>query len=311
MKVALVGGSSFLAKSLAKKFEYQTQLIVYGRNESSICYNFNNFHCYNYPHIKLEDLSTLLDADIIIFCAVAGVISSRTLFPRDIYALNLSEPIRLIEFLQKEGFKNKIITFGSYFEIGESENKSPYTEIEVATHSNIIRDPYSLSKNLLTRYCFNRSSSVMFTWQHFILPNIFGPNENIERLIPYILINALKNTSLNLTKGNQYRQFCFVEDVATFISKNINSKEQGIFNLAPDNIKTVKEFALEAVAAIENDTGKKIQITFGAKNRDDQSKKFLALNTDKLEYFKHKLPVSSTKEIIYLYLHEFKKSKKI
>ena len=64
---------------------------------------------------------------------------------------------------------------------------------------------YVVSKRMLTRFVTSYKHD--FTHWHFIIPTIYGENENPKRLIPYT-INAIKNgEELHFTAGNQTRQY--------------------------------------------------------------------------------------------------------
>ena len=77
---------------------------------------------------------------------------------------------------------------------------------------------------------------------------MFGEREMEKRLWPTLVKSALTDRDLDLTAGQQIREFIYVKDVAEeFIrqSKSISSSNLGfkVLNLGTKNELTLKEFA--------------------------------------------------------------------
>ena len=73
---------------------------------------------------------------------------------------------------------------------------------------------------------------------------IYGPNQSINRLIPFIILSCLKNSKFPCTHGKQIRDFLYVDDFVDLILKILNFKKKirGIFNVGsnqPIKIKTI------------------------------------------------------------------------
>ena len=54
---------------------------------------------------------------------------------------------------------------------------------------------------------------------------VYGPNQDNNRLIPYVISNSLKGKKFNCSPGNQFRDFTYIKDVITAIYKTIKSKK--------------------------------------------------------------------------------------
>lgn len=132
----------------------------------------------------------------------------------------------------------KFIQIGSSLEYGNQ--RSPQKEsLKSKPNSN-----YSKAKAYASRNLMN-----LFTKQKFpvviIRPyQIYGPNQDINRLIPIVIHNCLKNNKFPCSNGKQSRDFLYISDFIKFLDRVIKLKkiEGNIFNIGfgePQNIKKV------------------------------------------------------------------------
>lgn len=89
---------------------------------------------------------------------------------------------------------------------------------------------------------------------------VYGPYENSDRLIPYVINSLLKNELVRCSHGNQIRDFLYVGDVAQALFKLLESEFSG-----PVNIASGKPIALkEVVYKISEKLNRENLITLGA-----------------------------------------------
>jgi nucleoside-diphosphate-sugar epimerase len=272
-RTAIIGSNSFLASYIITDLEKENHTLTLFSREKT---NSNHlFSAFAYPN-SIPDYAVFLDYDIIIFAAAGGVQSSKKYSSDEIYALNAFLPIALSNFLDENNFKGKLISFGSYFEIGGQDELKPFTETDVALSNFDLPNNYCLSKRLLTRFV-NDSISKMNHY-HIILPSIYGKNENENRLIPYLISSLENEKNLELTAGTQIRQFLHAKDVSEFVMMICNqSIEKGIYNLAPNNHNLVREL----VEIVFNHFGKDFSAVLGKIQRPDESMQVLLLDSTK------------------------------
>lgn len=302
MKVAIIGSNSFLAKYIIHELLRQNiEPVLYGTN-SSTEFSSLKFTLFRFPEY-LIDYSALLEYDSIIYTAGAGIQPNLSESCEIIYELNSFIPIRIANFLSSNNYKGKLITFGSYFEIGNEINVRYYSENELVASLKKVPNDYCVSKRILSRFLFSRPQNVNF--YHLILPNIYGKGENSHRLIPY-LINALSNNDpINLTTGEQVRQYIHATDVAkTIFDIIIENYPGGIYNLCnPEPVKI-----RELVKKVFELSGKKDKFgqnkLFGSKERIDTAMPYLLLNNVKATNTFKFQPVISTEEGIKTYLND-------
>jgi nucleoside-diphosphate-sugar epimerase len=300
MKIAIIGGNSFLGKQLflrLLKSNYQVSLHIFGSSIEAkwIENNSITFHQYVFP-ISTLDYILLSSFDAIYFCSATGVQSNMVVSEEMIYGLNTYEPIKVAIELEKNYFRGKFITFGSYFEIGSNTIEKAFTENEVVFAQGNVPNHYCNSKRMLSRYVSGNLHKI--NWFHFVLPTIYGPTENSMRLIPYLINAILNNEPIKVTSGTQLRQYIHVEDVIDLITmilqENIHCT---IYNVAPDNSISIKGL-IDTIFDTMNYNAENVSII----NRVDENMKFLALDTTKTKETFNWQPKISLIEGIKTYL---------
>lgn len=231
-KIAIIGCNSFLARNFVNAYGNENFFYLYGR---TLHHNYDALANYqyiefNYPFNKLN-LDEFLNYDVIIYAAAGGVQANLHASNLLTYQINTFFPIELVTHLEHNNFKGKIITFGSYFEIGSNDTFSPFNEESLIFASGSVPNSYCDSKRLLTRFYSNKQFNIF--WYHLILPSLYGPGEDENRLIPY-LINSLKEkTKPRLSSGEQIRQYIYVSDLINLIRLLIDQDVKAdIYNVA-------------------------------------------------------------------------------
>ncbi len=277
MKICILGTNGFLSNAIGKYAnEHGWHLDMYGLAAPDSV-RYDKFIEINLMDRDL-DCTTMIDSDIIVYAIGAGIQSNLMEGADLLYALNVTAPVNICNKLKALDFRGAFVTFGSYFELGETDLKHPATEEDIIKADAPAPTDYVASKRMLTR--FVTSYKHEFTHWHFILPTIYGPGENPKRLIPYT-INAIRNNEeLHFTSGEQVRQYLFVDDVANVLdTAYTKSLPSGIYNIAGSEEFTVREL-VECIHAYFKKPV--LNGCFGSTERSDTGMKYLALNNTKL-----------------------------
>lgn len=286
MNIAIIGATSFLGKTLISELkESSHELHLFSRTNSFNLMPSLKWSPYNYPSIPL-DYELLINFDIIYYCAGAGIQPKHQNSNQEIYELNAFEPIRLATALKDGNYQGKLVTFGSYFEIGNHTEERAYTEKELVTHSNTLPNAYCTAKNLFSRFVdteLRNAATLSFCFQHFVLTNIYGATENDNRLIPYIVQRSIQNEPLSFTSGVQQRQYTHIRDVTNFLFEILETQKSGIFNLTDDQTISVRTMIEKVLSVIQEELRIRPEVSFGTLNKRDISMKYLALNTSHLQ----------------------------
>lgn len=277
MKISILGTNGFLSTAIAKYAHQQNWTIdMYGLDEPRN-HAYNSFKAVNLMNEDL-DCKPLFDSDLIVYAIGAGIQSNLKEGAHLIYGLNVTAPILLCNKLRDLNYQGCLATFGSVFEIGETQERRFFTEEDVLTSQAACPNDYTVSKRLLSR--FVSSYNPPFTHWHFYIPTIYGEGENPKRLIPYT-INALRNNDpLHFTIGDQTRQYVYIGDVPKVLDLSLlRHLPSGLYNIEGSETLTVKEI----VTLIHQAIGREIAADcFGSAKRADVGMKYLALDGRKL-----------------------------
>ncbi len=294
-KVCVIGSNGFLATKIVEKFKLNNYNITgFSRKDNN---NLNKHFIFNHPFNPI-DFNLLMDHEMIIYAAGAGVQSNTAETVNDIYHLNAFLPIEIILFLEKNKWQGKFISFGSYFEIGYNNEKKFFSEEEVILSRNKVPNEYCTSKRILARFLNSRNINIKYF--HLILPNIYGKGENENRLLPYLIDSIINGNKLKLTSGDQLRQYIHVDDIVKYIDIILNENiTSGYYNITNEDPLTVKEI----VYLVHNLLGKQCsEEIFGTNERNDASMNVLQLSSKKASSeFKYSNKIS-IKEGILSYL---------
>jgi len=114
--------------------------------------------------------------------------------------------------------------------------------------------PYSIAKVAATHLIEALAQNEAFPGvvARFFL--VYGPGQNRERFIPFIVHCCLKGKKIPTSKGEQLRDFCYIEDIIEGLLLCALKKEAigEIFNLAsgvPTTIKSVVEFLISTIGS--------------------------------------------------------------
>ncbi|MBI5397752.1 MAG: NAD(P)-dependent oxidoreductase [Verrucomicrobia bacterium] len=94
---------------------------------------------------------------------------------------------------------------------------------------------------------FARLTPMQIAWVRLFYQ--YGPDEAPQRLMPHVINSLLQGRKVELTPGEQVRDFLHIEDVASGIAAVAHSGLNGIVNVGSGQRVTVREIA-EKIAAI-------------------------------------------------------------
>ena len=136
--------------------------------------------------------------------------------------------------------KKKIINFiqiGSSSEYGKLA--SPHNEEQLSFPKSV----YGKSKYLATKYLLDLHKKKKFPVTILRLYQTYGPEQDINRLIPFIIKSCIKNEKFPCSTGNQFRDFIHIDDVVRAILKCFNNKKVigNIINIGSGKPKKVSQ----------------------------------------------------------------------
>ena len=127
----------------------------------------------------------------------------------------------LINIFKNRNLK-KFVQIGSSIEYGIQ--KSPQKESQVKKKINTF-STYGNAKLLSTLFLkkLYKKEKTPITILRLYL--VYGPNQDDNRVIPFVIKNSLKKNKFNCSPGHQLRDFTYIQDVILAIFKTFKSKK--------------------------------------------------------------------------------------
>lgn len=226
-KILIIGATGFLGFHLAKKLALKNyKVLSISRNQVKHEKTIKNVKYLYVDITKKKLLHKILKKqkkiEYIINCGgeVNHKHSRKTLLSHYKGVKNLTD-----FFLNKK--IKKFIQIGSSLEYGKI--KSPHIETSYCKPLSM----YSKAKLLATKHLLNLFIKNSFPVVILRLYQIYGPYQESNRFIPYVINNCIKNNKFPTSKGNQYRDFLYIDDLIELIFKIIRFKKcnYALFNV--------------------------------------------------------------------------------
>ncbi len=242
-------GSNFIDFLLDKNFK------VYGISRSSenkkifLKYksnkNLKNFKFFkmdlNKDIKKIINLIKLKKPQYIINFAAQGMVAESWYNPIDWYNTNLSSQVKLMENIKKFRFIKKFIQFSTPEVYGnfdnflkENFNFNPTT-------------PYANSRASIDLHLRNLFNTYKFPIIITRTANVYGPTQQIYRIIPKTILSVILKKKLSLHGGgNSRRSFIHIDDVSRALLKIlINGKIGDTYHISTNNFISIKNLVLK------------------------------------------------------------------
>jgi len=169
-----------------------------------------------------------------------------------------------------------IVGLGSQAEYG-IKNK-PIKETDSLEPVTLYGKMKVLAYHALQNFCVSRG--MQFVWLRLF--SSYGPMDNPQWLIPYLICSLLNNKEPLLTQGTQYWDYMYVKDIAKAILRSYNSVNSEVFNLGSGQSTRIS-FIVEKIYELLQK--RKQKIPWGTRSFSvDQS---LHLEADMTKYRKH------------------------
>lgn len=246
-KVLVTGATGFVGSNLVKRLlskNFQVHALVRSTsNTARIVDLLPKLYLYQADLLKIVKLKKIvqkIDPEIIFHLATASVFGSEVVEKsNEIIKTNFLGTVNLVNACNEINYSCFVNT-GSSSEYGLKDN--PMKEQGVCQPVGL----YGFSKLAATLYCqmITRTKNKPIITLRLFSP--FGPSDDRRRLIANIIVCALKNRDLALTRPGIVRDYIFVEDVLDAYLACINKARQfagEIFNIGSGKQQTIGSVA--------------------------------------------------------------------
>jgi CDP-paratose synthetase len=211
--ILITGGTGFLGSHLIKRLLSEGYQIITAKRSFSNTWRLADIvPSIKFYDIDKQDLSIIFDEqhiDAIVHCATDY--GRKQVNPLQIIEANLMLPLRLLQLGRDYGVK--------YF-------------INTDTVLDKRVDHYSLSKKQFIDWLKTFQSDTVCV--NMALEHFYGPGDDKTKFVSWVFDSFVNNTpSINLTPGEQKRDFVYIDDVVdafAIIIKNLDSLQNGYFH---------------------------------------------------------------------------------
>jgi CDP-paratose synthetase len=241
----LTGVTGFLGSNLARKLLSKGAAVVALKRAGS--YPFRTFDIASQikwveiETVNLEDFFRKTKINCLIHCATE-------------YGRKVNDPIKIIE--ANLVLPLKLLHFAEKFQVGS------FINMDTSLPKNT--DNYSLSKKQFTDWLMTYSKSLVVV--NLKLQNFYGYGDDNSKFVASVISQLLENVPrISLTKGEQKRDFIYIDDVVDAIIAIESSINFGCgyrqFEIGSGESTTIRDFVILAKKLTGNDA---THLDFGA-----------------------------------------------
>lgn len=256
--VYILGGSGFIGKHLSSYLKQDYQVVVFDQWIDAAFFAENPLittHSMDLIASKIPDEFPV--PSFIINLASPLVTASREIESLDrMTADNLKILLNLYNRFHDEPRLKLVLQFGSIEEYGNGD--APFTE----TQREMPNSTYALLKQATTNAAMMLNRNNNFPVAVLRPGNLFGPGQNKNRFIAYVLDSLIRNVSLEVTLCEQRRDFLSVHDFSEIVNEILLRHKSFVGEIV--NVASGENVALkDIIAFMQKTTGSSSEVMYG------------------------------------------------
>lgn len=214
-KILIVGGTGFLGYHLSRACLRTAEITSLSLSKPRKIKKLKGVKYIICNISKINNLKNKLIKDYDIIVNFGGYINH--VKKKQTYNSHYLGSKNLVNFFSKKKIK-RFIQIGSSSEYGKLEG--PHSDSIKGNPSTI----YGHSKLMASKYLisFNKKN---FPFTILRLYQVYGPNQNKDRILPMIINSALRDDKFNCSSGKQNRDFLYVDDAIRAIIQCFKNKK--------------------------------------------------------------------------------------
>lgn len=256
--VYILGGSGFIGKHLSSYLMQDYEVVVFDQWIDTTFFAGKPFITTHSMDLIANSIPNEFPVpDFIINLAAPLVTASREIVNLEkMTADNLKILLNLYHRFHDESKLKLVLQFGSIEEYGNGD--VPFAE----TQREMPNSTYALLKQTTTNAAMmlNRNNNFPVT---VLRPgNLFGPGQNKNRFIAYVLDSLIQGVSLEVTSCEQKRDFLSVHDFSEIVKEILHWHKNFVGEIV--NVASGKTVALkDIITFMQESTGSSSKVLYG------------------------------------------------
>jgi dTDP-glucose 4,6-dehydratase len=269
MKVFVLGSNSFMGSSIVDSLiENDIEVIGVGRTKKDNILKptskFTEFHCdINKNSDVIIKLLNKYKPNIVINCIALGIVDTSWDIPFDYFNTNCVSLTKIVHSLIDSDYLDKFLQASTPEVYGNIPNS--FVESKIYNPST----PYAASKAAFDVYLDLVNKQYNFPSIMFRFANIYGPHQQLFRIIPKTLITIRQHGKLSLDGGGiTRRSFVYSSDLCNGVNKLIMYGKPGIYHFAGNEYITMKDLVHKICSLVGYDFKQLVEFSPDRRGKD-------------------------------------------
>lgn len=244
----VTGATGFIGRALVRRLSntgISVVCLVRAESRAELPSNVHTLTVQTFEPKAIMSVLQGVSAEVVFHLAAYGV-KAEERDPLEMVKVNIESTAALLAAIKEWPLKCVVYT-GSCAEYGIVEPRVPVVE----DHPLKPQSLYGAAKLAASIYGSSLAAYLRIPFLTLRLFGVYGPGEANYRLVPYLINHLQKKQRVDLTPGQQVRDFIYVEDVIDALLIAADSKlESGSYNVCSGVPIKVRDVVLQVAAAL-------------------------------------------------------------
>ena len=239
-RLLIVGGTGFIGRNVAiEAVNRRFQVSIISKNNCPKLKQVKGIEYIAVDITKKKDLLIKLKGKLFDYVLnLGGYVNHANLSNGgdEVFNVHFNGTKNLVNYIDKSTLK-------AFIQIGSSDEYGGNTAPQNENQRELPISPYSFAKVASTHFLqmlYRTEGYPVVILRPFL---VYGPEQDDNRFIPQIIKGCLSNDKFSVSHGEQFRDFCYIDDVvdAIFLSIKSDGCFGNVINIASGKAISIKE----------------------------------------------------------------------